>query len=81
MPDEQVQHQMLYPPGHFRQATHAPEGAEVSIAKDRQDRRATLWLHGSGLRVRAEPWSCPEVEWTPRMISPTAWVSIIFSLN
>src|ERR1051326_864719 len=71
---EQAQHAQ----SRDRQATHAPESAEVSIAKDGQDRRASLWLHGSGLRARAEPWSCPEVEWTPRIIAPTAWVSIIF---
>src|SRR5262245_50280988 len=47
VPDEQAEHQMLHPPSQFRQASHAPDGTEVSLAEDGQDRSASLWLHGS----------------------------------
>src|SRR5215813_1176915 len=47
MPNEQAQHQLLHPARRFRQATHAPDGTEVSLAEDGHDRSTAWWLHGS----------------------------------
>src|SRR5262249_18552185 len=77
MPDEQAQHQLLHPAGHFRQAPYAPEGTEVSLAEDGQNRSASLWLHGSPSQRCGKS---PPNSTAPRMVFPPARMSNIFSL-